>query len=173
MLFILKFLTISIIGYFTVALGLILSQKPESTVPEKGEGLSLEHAAKQNYSNLPEPEFYPTRDGKPAIIRDDRQIEDLAVGKETQVLFCIRPENISLASGEKSTTHQTIQCPIKATEPTGSDLFVMIELGGKEVMVCMDADAGVEAGQITSLTFDTAKACYFSAQTGLRLNLKI
>lgn len=108
-------------------------------------------------------------DGVTLTLRDTRHIADLSAGQTLSVLFGIRPENIAQSKTKNGTS---AKCLIKSVEPTGSDLFVVTDLSGKDVVARMPADAHLSAGETANLAFDTAKACYFSVQTGLRLDMQ-
>ena len=69
-----------------------------------------------------------------------------------------------------SSNAQVISCIIKAIEPTGSDLFVIFELGGVDVLARMRADTIVSVGDNLDVAIDMSKASYFSKDTGKRLD---
>lgn len=49
--------------YLLLALVLVVSQKPETVIPETGEGMTFTDAIAQDYSDLPELQFYKAQDG--------------------------------------------------------------------------------------------------------------
>ena len=64
---------------------------------------------------------------------------------------------------------QIINCHIKAVKPTGSDMFVVFELGGEDVLARLRADTVVAVGDTLDVAVDMSKASYFSPETGERL----
>lgn len=60
---ILKFTVFGVLGYLTVALGLVISQAPKPTVPDSGDGLNFSDVSAQDLSGLPTLQPYPTRSG--------------------------------------------------------------------------------------------------------------
>lgn len=87
----------------------------------------------------------------------------------TSVIVGIRPEDITNPVEGMSDDVQVVNCQIKAVEPTGSDLFVIFELGGTDVLARMRADTVVAAGETLDVAIDMSKASYFSQETGERL----
>lgn len=105
--------------------------------------------------------------GEPIELHDNRRLPSLRAGDEMEVIFGLRPEDIT----EATQNAQTSKCLIKAVEPTGSDLYAVTTLGGKDVIARMRADAGTQANEVAELAFDTSKASYFSPVSGHRLEV--
>lgn len=100
--------------------------------------------------------------GAPLLLQDTRKTSELPA-TETQVILGLRPENISDADGQGG------KCLVNSIEATGSDLFVVTELGGVAATARMRADATVQVGEMAGLNFDMSKASYFSPDTGERI----
>ena len=60
-------------------------------------------------------------------------------------------------------------CVIEVVEPAGSDTFAVINLGGKEAIARLRADAKVIAGKTTKLAFNLDKAVFFDPETQQRI----
>ncbi len=105
--------------------------------------------------------------GEPIELQDTRHIPSLRAGDEMQVIFGLRPEDIT----EPTPNAQTAKCLVNAVEATGSDLFAVTELGGKDVTARLRADASIQVGEMAGLAFDTSKASYFSPVSGQRLDV--
>ncbi|HMQ58701.1 MAG TPA: ABC transporter ATP-binding protein, partial [Rhizobiaceae bacterium] len=88
-----------------------------------------------------------------------------------EVIFGIRPEALTDPEGADHTGKQVekADCLIDVLEPAGSDTFAITQLGGKEVIARMRADASVEPGQIVPLAFNLDKAVFFDPATEQRL----
>ena len=63
----------------------------------------------------------------------------------------------------------TADCFIEVVEPAGSDTFAVINLGGKEAIARLRADANVIAGKTTKLSFNLDKAVFFNPETQQRI----
>ena len=90
-------------------------------------------------------------------------------GKDTSIIFGIRPEDMTNATAGNPANSQIVRCEIKAIEPTGSDLFIVFELGGVDVMARMRANTKVSVGDVQDVAFDMTRASYFSTEHGERL----
>ncbi len=95
--------------------------------------------------------------------------KDSVLRGNTAVTVGIRPEDITNPAEGNSGDVQIISCYIKAVEPTGSDTFVIFELGGEDVLARMRADTVVAVGDMLDVAVDMSKASYFSPETGDRL----
>jgi multiple sugar transport system ATP-binding protein len=87
------------------------------------------------------------------------------------VVFGIRPEAITDPEGADRTSRNlvTADCFIEVVEPAGSDTFAVIQLGGKEAVARLRADANVIAGTTTKLSFNLDKAVFFHPGTQHRI----
>ena len=114
-----------------------------------------------------------TQDGKCRIGRSDDALElpmNLERGdQDGAIVLGIRPEDMTNVTDSMPASTEVISCNVKAVEATGSDLFVIFELGGQEVLARMRADTNVAAGDSIEIAFDMPKASYFAESTGLRL----
>ncbi len=87
------------------------------------------------------------------------------------VLLGIRPETItdpgSAAADSQLLFHA--ECRIDVVEPTGADVYALLELNGKEVMARMRANCGVKVGHSTAVAFDLQRAVLFAPETEARI----
>lgn len=90
-------------------------------------------------------------------------------GDGTEVVLGLRPEDITNPTDGMPASNDVISCHVKAIEPTGSDLFVIFELGGVDVLARMRADTDIKIGENLDVAIDMSKASYFSTETGERL----
>ena len=91
------------------------------------------------------------------------------VGK--QVMPGLRPETITdLGSAERGSTMLfEAECLIDVTEPTGADIFVILELNGVEVTGRMRANCGAKEGQNAAVVFNMQQAVLFDPETEVRI----
>jgi multiple sugar transport system ATP-binding protein len=59
---------------------------------------------------------------------------------------------------------------VDVVEPAGADTYVLMTLGGVEVTARLQAETAAQSGTNMEFTFNMAKASYFDANTGERLN---
>lgn len=87
------------------------------------------------------------------------------------ILLGIRPETITDedAADRKSANIAQMTNQIIVTEPAGSDTFVTMTLGGKDVIARMRSDANVRAGADFSFAVNMEKAVAFDPKTELRI----
>ena len=97
--------------------------------------------------------------------------KNLARYEGREILLGIRPETITdLDSADrKSSNIAQITNRIDVTEPAGSDTFVSMKLGGKDVISRMRADVTVAAGQQFTFAVNMEKAVAFDPQTEDRI----
>ena len=88
-----------------------------------------------------------------------------------QVVFGIRPEALTDPDGADRNARSLAEgeCLIEVVEPAGSDTFAVTKLGSKEVVARLRADARIEAGQTTRLTFNLDKAVFFDPKSQARI----
>ncbi len=88
-----------------------------------------------------------------------------------QVLLGIRPEAITDPEGadRKSLNIQSLSNRVTVTEPAGSDTFVTMTLGGRDVIARMRADADVAPGQVFDFAVNMEKAVAFDPATEMRI----
>ncbi len=106
--------------------------------------------------------------GKPLVLRMEKSLDGYQ-GKS--VVFGIRPEAITDPEGADRTSRNivTTDCHIEVVEPAGSDTFAIINLGGKEAVARLRADANVSPGKTTKLSFNLDKAVFFNPETQQRI----
>ncbi|MCB1637271.1 MAG: sugar ABC transporter ATP-binding protein, partial [Thiothrix sp.] len=61
------------------------------------------------------------------------------------------------------------ECLIDVTEPTGADVFAIIELNGREVVGRMRSSCGAKAGEKLPVVFNMRHAVLFDPQTENRI----
>lgn len=88
-----------------------------------------------------------------------------------QILLGIRPETITDedAADRKSSNIAHMTNRIVVTEPAGSDTFVTMTLGGKDVIARMRSDASVSAGADFTFAVNMEKAVAFDPRTEVRI----
>jgi len=87
------------------------------------------------------------------------------------ILLGIRPETITDEDGadRKSSNIAPMTNQIVVTEPAGSDTFVTMTLGGKDVIARMRSDANVSPGADFTFAVNMEKAVAFDPETGSRI----
>ncbi|MGJ8629318.1 MAG: ABC transporter ATP-binding protein [Sulfitobacter sp.] len=87
------------------------------------------------------------------------------------ILLGIRPESITDPEGADRNSGNIVplQNRVGVTEPAGADTFVTMELGGKDIIARMRADATVCAGQLFDFAIDMDKAVAFDPKTEERI----
>lgn len=85
------------------------------------------------------------------------------------VIMGLRPEDMTNPTATSTQNTMIIKCKVKATEPTGSDLFAIFELGGKDVLARLRADTDTRAGDTLDIALDLSKVSFFDPETGVRL----
>ena len=95
----------------------------------------------------------------------------LADWQGREILLGIRPEAITDPDGadRKSTNIVALRNRAGVTEPAGSDTFVTMEIGGRDAIARMRADAAVSAGDVFDFAVNMDKAVAFDPQTGERI----
>jgi multiple sugar transport system ATP-binding protein len=108
-------------------------------------------------------------EGKPRALRFSQGALAAWAGKE--ILLGIRPEAITDPEGadRKSGNIQSLTNAVTVTEPAGSDTFVTMTLGGKDVIARMRADAAVSPGQVFDFAVNMDKAVAFDPATEERI----
>lgn len=98
--------------------------------------------------------------------------DGLAAWQGREILLGIRPEAITDPDGadRKSTSIVPLRNRAGVTEPAGSDTFVTMELGGRDAIARMRADAAVSAGDVFDFAVNMDKAVAFDPQTGERID---
>ncbi|MFN7167968.1 MAG: ABC transporter ATP-binding protein [Pannonibacter sp.] len=94
-----------------------------------------------------------------------------APAQGTEVLLGIRPEAVTDRSlADPSAKHLIdIEAPVELTEPTGSDMFLILRHGGEALTARVRAEVAVEAGQTISVALNLDKAVLFEKATGQRI----
>ena len=119
-------------------------------------------------------------DGVPhARIKDARGIDhalpfsqpNLAAWEDRDILLGIRPETITDTDGADRNSRNIVPLRnlVGITEPAGADTFVAMELGGKDIIARMRADANVVAGQDFDFAINMEKAVAFDPGTEKRI----
>ncbi|SNZ19521.1 ABC transporter ATP-binding protein [Cohaesibacter gelatinilyticus] len=106
----------------------------------------------------------------PVLLPIDKQ-ENISGYLGKSVILGIRPEALTDPSGADQASEQIIEreCLIDVVEPAGSDTFAVLQLGGKQAIARLRANAKVQTGQTTSLAFDMAKVVFFDPDTTNRI----
>ncbi|GAA6179198.1 sn-glycerol-3-phosphate ABC transporter ATP-binding protein UgpC [Shimia sp. NS0008-38b] len=97
--------------------------------------------------------------------------DNLAAWDGRDIMLGIRPETITDedAADRKSTNIAPMTNRITVTEPAGSDTFVTMTLGGKDVIARMRSDADVRAGADFNFFVNMEKAVAFDPETEMRI----
>jgi len=115
-----------------------------------------------------------------ALARKDAQPIDLAVPPSAdvsrlkegdKVIFGIRPEAVNDDESIDRNARSVVKfdADVELIEPAGSDTYVVIEIGGKEVTARMRADADVRIGKPHTFAFNLDKAVLFDPATTSRI----
>ncbi|MEM9319037.1 MAG: ABC transporter ATP-binding protein [Pseudomonadota bacterium] len=96
---------------------------------------------------------------------------NLAAWEGKDILLGVRPEAITDrdSADRKSSNIATLSNRIDVTEPAGSDTFVTMQLGGKDVVARMRSDADVRAGQVFDFSVNMERAIAFDPKTENRI----
>jgi multiple sugar transport system ATP-binding protein len=96
---------------------------------------------------------------------------NLAEWNGRDILLGIRPESITDPDGadRNSTNIVPLRNLVGITEPAGADTFVAMELGGKDIIARMRADANVVSGQDFDFAINMEKAVAFDPRTEERI----
>ena len=108
-------------------------------------------------------------DGKMATLPFSQ--DNLADWNGKEILLGIRPETITDedAADRKSSNVAPMTNRIVVTEPAGSDTFVTMTLGGKDVIARMRSDAEVRPGADFNFVVNMEKAVAFDPETEVRI----
>ena len=82
----------------------------------------------------------------------------------------LRLEDIGDAALPTGRKLQISNCHVDVVEPAGADTYVLMSLGGKEVIARLQAETAAQPGMEMKFTFNMEKVSYFDADTGQRLN---
>ncbi|MFK7877882.1 MAG: ABC transporter ATP-binding protein [Paracoccaceae bacterium] len=96
---------------------------------------------------------------------------NMAAWDGRDIMLGIRPETITDedASDRKSKNIAPMMNRIVVTEPAGSDTFVTMTLGGRDVIARMRSDANVRAGEDFQFAVNMEKAVAFDPETESRI----
>lgn len=83
-----------------------------------------------------------------------------------KLMLGLRPEWIASADVNDAAA---ITMKVEVVEPTGPDLYVALNLGGREIMARLPAGASVQPGSLARFSIDTNKVILFDADTGVAL----
>ncbi len=97
--------------------------------------------------------------------------ENLSAWEGKQILLGIRPETITDEDGADRNSKNVVNFTnrIIVTEPAGSDTFVTMSLGGKDVIARMRSDANVQPGNDFQFAVNMEKAVAFDPATEERI----
>ena len=97
--------------------------------------------------------------------------DNMAAWDGRDIMLGIRPETITDedAADRKSTNIAQMTNRIVVTEPAGSDTFVTMTLGGKDVIARMRSDADVRPGADFPFAVNMEKAVAFDPETEMRI----
>ena len=97
--------------------------------------------------------------------------DNMAAWDGRDIMLGIRPETITDedASDRKSKNIAPMMNRIIVTEPAGSDTFVTMTLGGRDVIARMRSDANVRAGEDFQFAVNMEKAVAFDPETENRI----
>ncbi|RCW23904.1 carbohydrate ABC transporter ATP-binding protein (CUT1 family) [Ciceribacter lividus] len=97
--------------------------------------------------------------------------QNLVAWDGREILLGIRPEAITDPEGadRKSSNIVGLKNRVVVTEPAGSDTFVTMTLGGKDVIGRMRADTDIHAGQVFDFAVNMEKAVAFDPKTEERI----
>jgi len=87
------------------------------------------------------------------------------------VLAGIRPEAISLQGEGASASQQCIDARVEVLEPTGSDLYANLSIGGHPLTARLRTRCGLELGP-ASFCVETSAIQVFDERSGLRIELQ-
>ena len=86
-----------------------------------------------------------------------------------QVIAGLRPEAIGVEHSRSQSAVREVDVKLLVMEPTGPDVFAVIEMGGVEVAARLGADIPHCAGERCTLRVDLSKLVLFDAQTEQRI----
>jgi len=97
--------------------------------------------------------------------------DNMAAWDGRDIMLGIRPETITDedAADRKSENIAPMTNRIVVTEPAGSDTFVTMTLGGRDVIARMRSDANVRAGEVFQFAVNMEKAVAFDPETEKRI----
>ncbi|NNF98517.1 MAG: sn-glycerol-3-phosphate ABC transporter ATP-binding protein UgpC [Desulfobacteraceae bacterium] len=112
-----------------------------------------------------------TGNGRSHKLTVPREISPLAPWNDREVIFGIRPEQITEDTKRSRETgkNNIINCEVQVVEPTGPDTLVFIQLNGVEVTCRVHPAAARRPGETMALQVDMSKAIFFHPETGERI----
>jgi multiple sugar transport system ATP-binding protein len=113
------------------------------------------------------------RDGRPPVsLALTNPPAGLSAFQGKKVVFGVRPEALTDPDGadRNASSTATADLHIEVVEPAGSDTFAVTNLGGKPVVARLRADANVQPGTVTPLTFNLTKTVFFDPATENRIH---
>ena len=94
---------------------------------------------------------------------------DLKSLKDGKVKMGIRPESILEKAPANSKNFAAIEQKVDVVEPSGSDTFVIFELGGEAFNARFAGDSTVKSGDKIKFHFDLRRIHFFNPETGDRI----
>jgi multiple sugar transport system ATP-binding protein len=109
--------------------------------------------------------------GAPITLPAPRSVDVAKLVDGRPVIIGIRPEAITDRDGadRQSTGISMVDALVEVVEPAGSDTFVVINIGGKEVTARMRAETELQPGQMVPIAFNLDKAILFDPTSGVKL----
>ncbi len=87
------------------------------------------------------------------------------------VMLGLRPETITDPGSAETNgpVLTTVDCHVEMVEPTGAELYVILELNGQEVVARMRANCDIQANEAARVTFNMQHAILFDPETEERI----
>ncbi|MBO6511188.1 MAG: sn-glycerol-3-phosphate ABC transporter ATP-binding protein UgpC [Roseibium sp.] len=111
----------------------------------------------------------PTPQGRSVSLIDRKTPSQSFRNGPQDVLIGLRPEAMTDQKLSNGSALQSAECLLEVVEPAGADTYAVIHLGETEAIARLSADAPVQAGEMSSITFDLSKVSYFDISSGNRL----
>jgi multiple sugar transport system ATP-binding protein len=110
-------------------------------------------------------------DGNHFVVPVSRHGHDLSDWLDQEVIFGIRPEQIThkVDSQLEQPRVHLIPCHVELTEPTGPDTLVFVKLNGRSTVCRCHPDEAKEPGETMELMLDLSKAVFFDPKTERRI----
>ncbi|NRA20372.1 MAG: sn-glycerol-3-phosphate ABC transporter ATP-binding protein UgpC [Oceanospirillaceae bacterium] len=109
--------------------------------------------------------------GEPLLLPVKRDQQALSGYLGHTITLGLRPETITDPGSANRSEGQIHEADLKVevTEPTGADMFVVTQLGGREVVARMRSRCGAQAGEKSRFAFDVSRNLAFDSQSGKRI----
>jgi multiple sugar transport system ATP-binding protein len=112
-----------------------------------------------------------SKDALPMMIPIPASADATRLNEGDQVILGIRPEAVNDGESVDRNARSVVRfsANVDIIEPAGSDTFVVLKIGGKEVTARMRADADVRVGQSNTFALNLDKAVLFDPTTTCRI----